>query len=75
MLDILVRHHALTEGSVTITLDGDSALNQSGEDWPLRVDQPSFDYLQVIWTWIKLSPLKFKFHDVKGHQTDLVRHE
>ena len=32
MLDILVRHHDLTEGSITIALDVDSALIQSGRD-------------------------------------------
>ena len=48
MLDIIVHHHDLTEGSITIALDGDFALIQSGGDWPLSVDQPSFDYLQEI---------------------------
>ena len=50
-------------------------LIQSGGDWPLSVDQPSFDYLQVIQAWIKLSPLQFNFQYVKGHQTDLVRYD
>ena len=49
ILDVLVRHNDITEGAVTIALDGDSALIQSGGDWSLSVDQPSFDYLQVIW--------------------------
>ena len=48
ILDVLVRHHDLTWGSVTIALDSESALNQSRGDYPLRVNQPSFDYLQVI---------------------------
>ena len=43
MLDILVRHHALTEGSITIALNSDLALNQSGGDWPLSVDQLFFN--------------------------------
>ena len=47
-LDVPVHHHNITVGSVTITLDGESALDQSGGNWPLSVDQPSFDYLQVI---------------------------
>ena len=74
-LDVLVRHHNITDGSVTIVLDGDSALIQSDGDWPLSVDQPSFDYLQVIRSWMQLSPLKFSFHYVKGHQTDHVRYD
>ena len=48
MLYILVRHHNLIEGSISIALDGDSTLIQSDGDWPLSVDRPSFDYLQVI---------------------------
>ena len=75
ILDVLVRHHNITDGAVTIALDGDSALIQSGGDWPLSVDQPSFDYLQVIRSWIKLSSLKFSFHYVKGCQTDHVRYD
>ena len=61
ILDVLVRHHNVTEGAVTIALDGDSALIQSGGDWPLSVGKQSFDYLQVIRICIKLSPLKFSF--------------
>ena len=75
ILDVLVRHHNITDGAVTIALNGDSALIQSGGDWPLSVDQPSFDYLQVIRSWMTLSPLKFSFHYVKGHQTDHVRYD
>ena len=40
--------YSLTCSYVTIALNGKSALNQSGGDWPLSVDQPYFDYLQVI---------------------------
>ena len=48
ILDVLVHHHNIMDRAVTIALDGDSALIQSGGDCPLSVDQPSFDYLQVI---------------------------
>ena len=75
MLDVLIHHYKITEGAVTIALDGDSALVQSGGDWPLSVAQADFDYLQVIRAWIKLSPLKFSFYYVKGHQTDHVRYD
>ena len=75
IIDVLVRHHDITEGAITIALDGDSALIQSGDDWPLSVDQPSFDYLQVIRSWIKLSPLKFSSRYIKGYQTNLVRYD
>ena len=38
MLVVLIRHTDITEGAVTIALDGDSTLIQSGGDWPLSVD-------------------------------------
>ena len=75
MLDVLVRHYKIRDRAVTIALDGDSALIQSGGDWPLSVAQADFDYLQVIRAWIKLSPLKFSFYYVKGHQTDHVQYD
>ena len=37
MLDVLVRHYNITDGAVTIALDGDSVLIHSGGDWPLSV--------------------------------------
>ena len=47
-------------------------MQQAGGDWPLSLDQECFDYLQIIRAWIKLSPLRFTFQHVKGHQTMLV---
>ena len=43
IVDVLVHHHNITDGAVTIALDVDSVLIQSGGDWPLSVDQLSFD--------------------------------
>ena len=74
ILDILVRHHNITEGAVTIALDGKTAMDESRGDWPLSINQKCFDYLQVIRAWIKLSPLTFHFRHVKGHQTDKVEY-
>ena len=72
IIDVIVWAHSITEGSITIALDGESALEQSQSTAPLSADQKSFDYLQVIWRWIRLSPLTFKFRHVSGHQTDHV---
>ena len=72
MIDVIVRHNNLTEGQVTIALDGLTAMQQAGGDWPLSLNQECFDYLQKIRAWIKLSPLSFIFRHVKGHQTDLI---
>ena len=61
ILDIIVRHHNITDGTVTITIDGKTAMDDSRSDWPLSIDQKYFDYLQVIRAWTKLSPLTFTF--------------
>lgn len=71
ILYVLVQQFEIVVWSVIITLDNESTLNQSGGDWPLSIDQLSFDYLQAIYSWIKLSPLQFKFWHVKGHLTNL----
>ena len=72
IINIIVRHHSITEGAVTIALDGKTAMEEAGGDWPLSLDQKCFDYLQIIRAWIKLSPLTFTFRHVKGHQTKEV---
>ena len=72
IIDIIVCYHNITEGAVTITLDGKTAMEEAGGDWPLSLDQKCFDYLQMISAWIKLSPLTFTFRHVKGHQTKKV---
>ena len=48
IVDIIVHHHNITEGSITFALDGQKAMDQCAGDWPLSIDQPCFDYLQVI---------------------------
>lgn len=57
--------HSINKVSVTIALDGDSALEKSQSTSPMSSNQ-------VIWNWIRLSPLTFIFQHVSGHQTDHV---
>ena len=61
VINTLVRHHSITEGAVTIALDGKTAMEEASGDWPFSIDQKYFDYLQIIRAWIKLSPLTFTF--------------
>ena len=72
ILDIIVRYNSITEGEVTFALDGLTAMEEAGGDWPLSFDQKCFNYLQIIRAWIKLSPVTFTFRHVKGHQTNKV---
>ena len=65
---IIVKHNNITTGSITIALDGESALWQSKGDLPLRIDQPDFDYLQEIRYRVAALPIEVKWQWVKGHQ-------
>ena len=65
ILDILVSYHNITEGAVTIALSSKSSMDEIQGDWPLSIDQKSFDYLQVIWAWINLSSLSNKKHPIQ----------
>ena len=72
VIDILVQHHNITNGGVTLALDGLTAMQECAGDWPLSIDQKYFDYLQIFRAWVKMSPLTIMFRHVKGHQTDFV---
>ena len=39
ILDIIVRHHNITDSAVTIALDRKTAMNESRGDWPLSINQ------------------------------------
>jgi hypothetical protein len=70
VLDVLVKHYHIESGSVTIALDGLSALQQCAGDWPLSIDQPCFDVLQDIRGRLKELPITVDFRWVEGHQHD-----
>jgi hypothetical protein len=65
---IIIRHYNITKGSITIALDGYSALDQSAADTPLRIDQPDFDILQDIQARLHTLPIKVIWKWVEGHQ-------
>ena len=48
-LAVIIQRHHVTTGTVTIALDGESAMNQAKKDTPLHIAQQSFDdYFQEI---------------------------
>ena len=57
ILDILVCHHYITGGGTSITLDGKAAMNESRGEWPLNIDQKSFDL-----TTYRSSELGLSYH-------------
>ena len=69
-VEILVTHFHTTSGSITIALDGESALDEARGDWPLQIHQPHFDLLQVIRVLVKRLPITVKWKWVRGHQRE-----
>jgi hypothetical protein len=67
---VLVKHYHIESGSVTIALDGLSALQQCAGDWLLSIDQPCFNVLQDIRGQLKELPITVDLRWVKGHQDD-----
>jgi hypothetical protein len=65
---IIIQHYDITKGSITIALDGYSALVQSAAETPLRIDQPDFDILQDIRARLHTLPIKVTWKWVEGHQ-------
>ena len=66
-VEALVKLYKISDSSITIALDEESAIYQSDSEWPLSIDQSSFDYIQVIKNTIKELPISVKFHWVEGH--------
>jgi hypothetical protein len=69
-VEALAKFYKIGEGSITIALDGESAIYKSDSEWPLSINQSSFDYIQVIRNIIKALPISVKFHWVEGHQRE-----
>ena len=67
---VLVAAYNINSGSITIALDGESALNESKGNWHLQVSQPLFDYLKEIRNRIKALPIPINWHWVHGHQKE-----
>jgi hypothetical protein len=45
---VIIQQYKITAGSITIALDGESALDQASAETPLKINQAYFDILQDI---------------------------
>ena len=68
IIDAIIRYKDILTGSVTISLDNDSAIDECSYDSVISTNNKSFDYIQVIKTWIEDLPIKVTFRYVSGHQ-------
>ena len=64
IIDAIIRYKDISTGSVTISLDNDSAIDECSYDSVVSTNNKSFDYIQVIKTWIVDLPIKVIFRYV-----------
>jgi len=67
---IIVQHYGIVTGGMTIALDGESALDEACGEWPLSIDQASYDLLQEIRNRVRELPIDVKWKWVEGHQKE-----
>ena len=63
----LVAYHKITDGTVTVGCDNESALWSALGKEEVTTVQPSFDILQVIKYHVQQSPIKWVRRHIKGH--------
>jgi hypothetical protein len=69
-LALITQHYNITNGSITIALDGESALDIASADDPLKIFRPDFDILQDIRVRLSLLPITVNWRWVEGHQNE-----
>ena len=67
-VSIIIQHYNITSGSITIALDGKSALDIASADAPMKIERPDFDLLQDIRTRLSILPITINWRWVEGHQ-------
>ena len=71
-VQVLCKFHRITEGTITIHLDGKQALLNASDDWYLVSTKADFDILKRTRQLIKEIPIQIKWEWVKGHQDDMA---
>ena len=70
MTECVAKVHGITEGTVTIGCDNESALWVSFGNYDVKAGDSSFDIIRVIRNYVDNSPITWKPLHVKGHQDD-----
>ena len=74
-VEVLCRVFNITDGSITVACDGESALDYAF-DWDnrwLRAGTAHLDLISAIRKKVRDSPIQWKFRHVRGHQDDYAQ--
>ena len=71
MANCIAKRHDITQGTITLGCDNESALWAAFGNGHTRTGDPSFDLIRVIRTEISKSPLTWLSRHVKGHQDEI----
>jgi ribonuclease HI len=70
ILQALCDAHGISEGSIILSLDSQSALAKAKGSWKLKPRQSDFDILLDIRERTKRLPIKVQYKWIKGHQDE-----
>lgn len=65
-----MKQFGIVTGGITIALDGESALDEACGEWPLSIEQASYDLLQEIRNRVRELPIDVKWRWIEGHQKE-----
>jgi hypothetical protein len=68
LVSVIVSHFQLTDGSIHIACDNKESLRVLDPEFYPNPQGSSFDFANAIWNMIQLSPLRWTFEHVRGHQ-------
>ena len=68
IIDAVVRYKNISAEAVKRALYNDSAIDENKSNSLISISNKSFDFIQVIKTWIKDLPINVKFRYISGHQ-------
>ena len=66
-VEIIVMKFGIVTGGITVALDGECALDEANGNWPLTIDQASFDFLQEIRNNLKALPIDGKWSQLAAN--------
>lgn len=68
ILDAVCKRHDISEGLITLALDGEQAMLKASSSWPLSPTDTDFDLLTDIRAKIRKLPIKLAWQWIQGHQ-------
>jgi hypothetical protein len=71
MVEIVCQLHDITDGAIKLGLDGEQAMKDAGDDWPLHCTHAQYDILRAIRSVRTRLPVNVLWQWIPSHQDKL----